>query len=148
MRISINFTDLEVEMLKGWQGQCSDGVGENKPSLNPYWKNLNFDISGIIVDTNVKAFRDKSEQNIIDKVCEKFIDVTEEGMNILGIGELYFNVDKRDNEILAQKTANSIIAKLGGDKDYFEVDTPEERMALQIQRARMYRNMPGFFSVM
>lgn len=119
MKINLKFTDIEVEMLKGWQGQCSDGVGENKSGMTPYWNNLKFDNDGITVD-NVRPFKDKSEKDIIEKICDKFIDITMDGLDWLSISELYFDLDKRDNTKLGNTTANSIVVKLGGDENYFD----------------------------
>lgn len=119
MKINLKFTDIEVEMLKGWQGQCSDGVGENKSGMKPYWNNLKFDNDGIIVD-DVRPFKDKSEKDIIEKIRNKFIDITIDGLDWLGISELYFDLDKRDNTKLGNTTANSIVVKLGGDENYFD----------------------------
>jgi hypothetical protein len=119
MKINLKFTDIEVEMLKGWQGQCSDGVGENKSGMKPYWNNLKFDNDGITVD-DVRPFKDKSEKDIIEKIRDKFIDITIDGLDWLGISELYFDLDKRDNTKLGNTTANSIVVKLGGDENYFD----------------------------
>ena len=87
--------------------------------MTPYWNNLKFDNDGITVD-DVKPFKDKSEKDIIEKIRNKFIDITMDGLDWLGISELYFGLDKRDNNKLGNTTANSIVVKLGGDENYFD----------------------------
>ena len=124
--ISLNLTDDEVEMLGGWLGQMSDGVGENKRWCTDYWKNLDFDNGGISYNENAKPFKGKSDEEILELLGVRFIEITEEGMDYCSQSELYFDGDKRDEVILGQKVANSIVEKLMGDKDYFEVYDQEE----------------------
>lgn len=123
MKIAINFTDDELEMMKGWQGQCSDGAGENKSWTNPYWNHLTFEKDGIVVDENVKPFKGKSEKDIIENIGERFIEITEDCLNWLSISESYFKGDKRSKIRLGVKTANALVEKFGGEKDYFEDPT-------------------------
>ena len=126
MQIAIDFTKDEVEMLHGWQGQCSDGVGENMSWTGPYWKHLAIDKDGFTLDETVKPFKNKTEDVIKKDICKKFIKVTDAGMEFAGISSLYFADCKKQDDInLGERTANSIIKKLGGDAFYEETDLEE-----------------------
>jgi hypothetical protein len=126
MQIAIDFTKDEVELLHGWQGQCSDGVGENMRWTGPYWKHLVIDKDGFTLDETVKPFKNKTEDAIKKDICRRFIQITDEGMEYAGISELYFADCKKQDDInLGERTANSIIKKLGGDVFYEETDLEE-----------------------
>lgn len=127
MHISINFTDDEIDMLDGWQGQCSDGVGENKSWTYPYWRYVTFDKDGITLDETQEEFEGMNEDAIKRQICERFIEITNDGMQYEVISELYYNYgDPRTEDIhLGERTANSIIKKLGGTHAYEETDLDE-----------------------
>lgn len=122
MKILINFTDDEVEMLNGWRGQASDGAGENLSWTTPYWRYLSFDNKGIEVDETKKPFnRYKDETGILEDFCDRFIELINECLDWIDISELFYDMDKREDTKLGYKTANSIIEKLSGEKEHYDI---------------------------
>lgn len=131
-RIEIELSNDEVEMLNGWIGQMSDGVGENSDWCRYYYPYIEFDNNGVLYNKTAARFKGKSDKDILKMLGKKFIKITEMGSMYCTEAELYFDFvpnaehDKRDDIILGQKTANSIVEKFTGKKDYFEVDDEEE----------------------
>ena len=115
--ISLVLSLDEVDMLNGWLGQLSDGVGENKSWTTPYWRNLSFDTTGITIqDENAKPFKGKSDKDILEDLGDRFNDISNE---CLAYGSLsdYFD-DKRNEDLnLGVRVANSIVKKFTGTTD-------------------------------
>ena len=120
--ISFALSCDEVDMLNGWLGQLSDGVGENKRWTTPYWRNLSFDTTGITIqDENARPFKGKSDKDILDDLGDRFIDISNE---CLAYGSLsdYFD-DKRNEDLnLGVNVANSIVKKFTGNINVDEWD--------------------------
>lgn len=120
--ISLVLSLDEVDMLNGWLGQLSDGVGENKSWTTPYWKNLSFDTTGITIqDENARPFKGKSDKDILEDLGDRFIDISNE---CLAYGSLsdYFD-DKRNEDLnLGVNVANSIVKKFTGNTNIDEWD--------------------------
>lgn len=115
--ISLVLSLDEVDMLNGWLGQLSDGVGENKSWTTPYWKNLSFDTTGITIqDENDKPFKGKSDKDILEDLGDRFIDISNEYQEYCALSE-YFD-DKRNEDLnLGVRVANSIVKKFTGTTD-------------------------------
>ena len=115
--ISLVLSMDEVDMLKGWLGQLSDGCGENKRWPTPYWQNLSFDTTGITIqDENVRPFKGKSDKDILEDLGDRFIDISDEYQDFCSLSE-YFN-DKRSEDLnLGVRVANSIVKKFTGTTD-------------------------------
>lgn len=115
--ISLALSMDEVDMLNGWLGQLSDGCGENKRWTTPYWKNLSFDTNGITIqDENAKPFKGKSDNDILEDLGDRFIDISNEYQDFCSLSE-YFD-DKRSEDLnLGVRVANSIVKKFTGTTD-------------------------------
>ena len=108
----------EVDMLNSWLGQLSDGCGENKRWTTPYWRNLSFDTTGVTIqDENARPFKGKSDQDILDDLGDRFIDISNECLNYCSLSD-YFDDDKRKEDLnLGVIVANSIVKKFTGTTD-------------------------------
>ena len=115
--ISLALSMDEVDMLNSWLGQLSDGCGENKRLTTPYWRNLSFDTTGVTIqDENARPFTGKSDQDILDDLGDRFIDISNEYQDYCALSE-YFD-DKRSEDLnLGVKVANSIVKKFTGTTD-------------------------------
>lgn len=118
-------SDDALDMLDGFLGQMSDGVGENHRWCTKYWSNIedfiqtDDDYSAVVFD-NTKLWQKASDKEVIKDLLNRFLDITNEGMNYLSQAELYWDMDKRDNYAYGVKIANEIVEALGGEPDYFE----------------------------
>ena len=121
--ISLVLSLDEVDMLNGWLGQLSDGVGENKRWTTPYWRNLSFDTTGITIqDENAKPFKGKSDKDILEDLGDRFIDISNECLDYCSLSD-YFDDDKRKEDLnLGVNVANSIVKKFTGTDDVDEWD--------------------------
>ena len=117
MTISLALSMDEVDMLNSWLGQLSDGCGENKRWTTPYWRNLSFDTTGVTIqDENDRPFKGKSDQDILDDLGDRFIDISNEYQDYCALSE-YFD-DKRSEDLnLGVRVANSIVKKFTGTTD-------------------------------
>lgn len=115
--ISLALSMDEVDMLNSWLGQLSDGCGENKRWTTPYWRNLSFDTTGVTIqDENDRPFKGKSDQDILDDLGDRFIDISNEYQDYCALSE-YFD-DKRSEDLnLGVRVANSIVKKFTGTTD-------------------------------
>jgi len=115
--ISLALSMDEVDMLNSWLGQLSDGCGENKRWTTPYWRNLSFDTTGVTIqDENARPFKGKSDQDILDDLGDRFIDISNEYQDYCALSE-YFD-DKRSEDLnLGVRVANSIVKKFTGTTD-------------------------------
>ena len=115
--ISLVLSLDEVDMLNGWLGQLSDGVGENKRWTTPYWRNLSFDTTGITIqDENARPFKGKSDKDILEDLGDRFIDISNECLSYGSLSD-YFD-DKRNEDLnLGVSVANSIVKKFTGTTD-------------------------------
>lgn len=115
--ISLVLSLDEVDMLNSWLGQLSDGCGENKRWTTPYWMNLSFDTTGVTIqDENAKPFKGKSDNDILEDLGDRFIDISNEYQDYCALSE-YFD-DKRSEDLnLGVKVANSIVKKFTGTTD-------------------------------
>lgn len=124
-------TQDELDMLNGFWGQMSDGVGENHRWCTKYWQNIegisdyDADHAAITFD-NTKLWKNDSDAEVIEDLCEIFIEITEEGMNDCSQSELYYHDDRRKDERLGQRVSNSIVEKFSGYPNHFEEYTDEE----------------------
>lgn len=102
------FSDDAIEMLCGFLGQMSDGVGENYSWCTKYWQNIEDFIqtddnySAVVFD-NVNLWQKDSDEKVINDLLDKFIAITNEGMDYLSPSELYWDMDKRDNYAYGKK---------------------------------------------
>ena len=133
-RISLPpMTDSELNMLNGFIGQMSDGAGENLSWTTKYWTNMGwFEKNGsntyIDVDDTVKPFMGKSDDEIIEDLCERFIDIATDVYNTCGMSTVYHD-DTDLDEPQAIDDANSIVEKLSGEKDHWEALDRDEYLA-------------------
>lgn len=117
-------SDDAIEMLCGFLGQMSDGVGENYNWCTKYWQNIadfiqtDDNYSAVVFD-NVNLWQKDSDEKVINDLLDKFIVITNEGMDYLSPSELYWDMDKRDNYAYGKKIANEIVEALGGEPHYF-----------------------------
>lgn len=119
--ISIELTQDEVDMLNGWLGQLSDGVGENKRWCTPYWKNLSFDTTGVeIQNENDNPFKNKSDNEILVDLGEKFADISDDYQEYCGLCD-YFNDERNQDLNLGVIVANSIMKKFTGKDDTWDL---------------------------
>lgn len=118
-------SDDALEMLGGFLGQMSDGVGENHRWCTKYWSNIEDfiqtdDNHSAVVFNDAKLWQKDSDKKVIKDLLEKFIIITNEGMDYLSPSELYWDMDKRDNYAYGNKIADEIVEALGGEPNYFE----------------------------
>lgn len=116
-------SDDALEMLGGFLGQMSDGVGENHEWCRKYWANIEEfiqtdDNHSAVVFNNANLWQKDSDEEVIKDLLKKFIAITNEGMDYLSPSELYWGGDKRDNYAYGKKIANEIVEALGGEPKY------------------------------
>lgn len=137
-------TDTEINMLNGWLGQMSDGAGENLSWTSKYWENMSnfYNENGqsiVEVDDTKKPFCNKSDDEIKEDLCERFIFIAEDVENICGMTTMYSDENGLDYP-QAIKDANSIVEKLSGETDHWEeVDEDEWKKSCEENQSKMNR---------
>lgn len=125
--ISLALSLDEVDMLNGWLSQLSDGCGENKRWTTQYSTNLSFNTTGITIkNENSKPFKGKSNEDILEDLGDRFIDISNEYREFCSLSD-YFNDKRSENLNLGINVANNIVKKFTGTtEDEWESYTQED----------------------
>lgn len=137
-------TDSELNMLNGFLGQLSDGAGENLNWTTKYWSNMEKfeNVNGqtyININDQVKPFKNKTDSQILEDLCERFITIADDVYSVCGMTTMHS--DEKDlDEPQAILDANSIVEKLSGEKDHWEpLDAEEYQKMCQENEEKMNR---------